>query len=60
MLRRDYPEYWKMLLDWDKESPRTFRPNCTVRDLEERFSKEAAVNEERLEEIKTNGKYQIV
>lgn len=60
VLRRDYPEYWKMLLDWDKESPRTFRPNCTVRDLEERFSKEAAVNEGRLEEIITNGKYQIV
>ena len=38
VLRRDYPEYWAMLLAWDKESPRTFKPNCTVEDLEQRFS----------------------
>lgn len=40
ILRRDYPQYWQMLLNWDKESPRTFKPNCTVRDLELRFSLE--------------------
>ena len=40
VLRRDYPEYWAMLLAWDKESPRTFKPNCTVADLEHRFSLE--------------------
>lgn len=40
VLRRDYPEYWAMLLAWDKESPRTFKPNCTVMDLERRFSLE--------------------
>ena len=37
-LRQNYPEYWAMLLAWDKESPRTFKPNCTVEDLEQRFS----------------------
>lgn len=40
VLRRDYPEYWSMLLAWDKESPSTFRPDCTVADLERRFSLE--------------------
>ena len=40
VLRQDYPEYWAMLLSWDKESPRTFKPNCTVEDLEQRFSLE--------------------
>lgn len=40
VLRRDYPEYWAMLLAWDKKSPRTFKPNCTVADLEHRFSLE--------------------
>lgn len=38
VLRRDYPEYWAMLLAWDKESPRIFKPNYTVDDLEQRFS----------------------
>lgn len=40
VLRRDYPEYWAMLLAWDKESPHTFKPNYTVADLERRFSQE--------------------
>ena len=40
VLRRDYPEYWAMLLEWDKESFRTFKPEYTVADLERRFSLE--------------------
>ena len=40
VLRRDYPEYWAMLLEWDKESFRTFKPEYTVADLERRFSME--------------------
>lgn len=40
VLRRDYPEYWAMLLEWDKESPNSFRPNSTVADLDRRFSQE--------------------
>lgn len=37
VLRRDYPKYWQMLLQWDAESPRSFRPTSTVSDLEKRF-----------------------
>lgn len=40
VLRRDYPQYWAMMLQWDLESPRTFKPNCTVHDLDERFATE--------------------
>ena len=40
VLRRDYPAYWNMLLQWDKESPQAFKPNYTVMDLEKRFAKE--------------------
>ena len=40
MLRHDYPEYWNMLLAWDLESPRTFRPDYTVRQLEQKFAAE--------------------
>ena len=39
-LRHNYPEYWNMLLQWDLESPSTFRPDCTVHDLERRFAAE--------------------
>lgn len=44
ILRKDYPKYWQMLLEWDKESPRTFRPTCTVMDLEKRFAAEEIEN----------------
>ncbi len=40
VLRRDYPKYWNMMLEWDKESPITFRPTDTAHDLERRFNKE--------------------
>ena len=40
ILRKDYPDYWAMLLAWDKESPRTFKPKCTVAQLEQRFAME--------------------
>lgn len=39
-LRKEYPEYWDLLLKWDQDSPGTFRPNCTVQDLEKRFAEE--------------------
>ena len=29
-----------MMLQWDLESPHTFRPDCTVHDLERRFAGE--------------------
>ena len=38
LLRRDYPEYWALLLKWDLDSPTTFKPDGhTVHDYEERF-----------------------
>lgn len=40
VLRHDYPEYWNMMLQWDLESPHTFRPDLTVHDLERRFALE--------------------
>ena len=40
VLRHDYPEYWNMLLAWDLKSPRTFRPDYTVRQLECKFAAE--------------------
>lgn len=41
LLRKQYPEYWQLMLKWDKDSPVTFRPDGkTVHDLEERFTEE--------------------
>lgn len=40
LLRKNYPEYWAMLLKWDKDSPTTFKFHRTVHDYEERFSLE--------------------
>lgn len=39
-LYHEYPLYWKKLLEWDKDSPVPFKPNCTVRELDIRFSLE--------------------
>ena len=32
-LRHNYPEYWKLLLKWDKDSPIRFAVHHTVEDL---------------------------
>lgn len=40
ILRKDYPKYWQMMLQWDNESPQSFRPVSTVKDLEKRFAYE--------------------
>lgn len=40
LLRRDYPEYWKLLLEWDKVSPISFKPEHTVADYDKRFQLE--------------------
>ncbi|MCM1008964.1 MAG: reductase [Ruminococcus flavefaciens] len=37
LLRRNYPEYWNLLLKWDIDSPISFKPSHTVHDFEERF-----------------------
>lgn len=41
LLRRDYPDYWKLLLKWDKDSPVSFKPDFhTVADYDRRFQLE--------------------
>lgn len=41
LLRRDYPNYWKILLEWDKKSPVPFHADGhTVLDFEKRFDLE--------------------
>lgn len=42
-LRKQYPEYWQLMLKWDKDSPVVFKPDgTTVHDLDERFEFEDA------------------
>ena len=37
-LRKNYPEYWLLMLKWDRESPVTFRPDGhTLMDFDKRF-----------------------
>lgn len=46
LLRKNYPEYWAMMLKWDLDSPVTFKPGSrnspghTVHDFEKRFQLE--------------------
>lgn len=41
LLRKQYPEYWALMLKWDKDSPVTFKPDGkTVHYFEERFALE--------------------
>lgn len=41
LLRRDYPEYWALMLKWDNDSPVTFHADRhTVHDFERRFQME--------------------
>lgn len=42
-LRKNYPEYWAIMLKWDADSPVTFKPDGhTVRDYDRRFAAEDA------------------
>lgn len=36
-LRKEYPEYWEKLLEWDKVSPVTFKVGKTLHDYDRRF-----------------------
>ena len=41
LLRKNYPEYWKLLLKWDEDSPVIFKPNGhSVHDYDRRFQLE--------------------
>lgn len=43
LLRKDYPEYWALMLKWDKDSPVTFKADGhTVHDFDWRFAAEDA------------------
>ena len=40
-LRKHHPEYWEIMLKWDKDSPVSFKADgVTVRDLDARFQEE--------------------
>lgn len=41
LLRKNYPEYWALMLKWDKDSPVTFHADGhTVHDFDARFALE--------------------
>ncbi len=41
LLRHSYPEYWELMLKWDKDSPVVFNPaGHTVHDFDKRFQYE--------------------
>lgn len=43
LLRKTYPEYWKIMLKWDSDSPVTFKANGrTLHDFDKRFAFEDA------------------
>lgn len=43
LLRKQYPEYWKLMLKWDNDSPITFKPDGkTIHDIDKRFELEDA------------------
>lgn len=43
LLRKNYPNYWALMLKWDADSPVTFKPDGhTVRDYNRRFAAEDA------------------
>lgn len=42
-LRKNYPEYWKIMLKWDTDSPVTFKSDGhTIHDFDKRFALEDA------------------
>ena len=40
LLRHSYPDLWELLMQWDKDSPITFKPDHTVHDFDKRFQLE--------------------
>ena len=40
-MRKNYPEYWELLLKWDNDSPVSFKADGhTVHDFDKRFALE--------------------
>lgn len=44
ILRKDYPEYWNLLLKWQTDSEIRFKPTYTMQQLEEKFKKEDVIS----------------
>lgn len=41
LLRKNYPEYWALMLKWDLDSPVSFKPDGhTIHDFDKRFALE--------------------
>jgi 3'-phosphoadenosine 5'-phosphosulfate sulfotransferase (PAPS reductase)/FAD synthetase len=41
LLRKNYPQYWDLMMKWDNDSPVTFKPNgMTIHDFEKLFELE--------------------
>lgn len=40
LLRHTYPDYWELLMKWDRDSPISFKPKHTVHDYDKRFQLE--------------------
>lgn len=41
LLRKNYPQYWELMMQWDCDSPITFKPNwMTIHDFEKLFELE--------------------
>lgn len=40
LLRKQYPQYWALMLKWDLDSPVTFRDGRTIHDFDRRFQLE--------------------
>lgn len=40
LLRKNYPEYWALMIKWDKDSPVAYTGGRTIHDFERRFQAE--------------------
>ena len=40
VLRHNYPDLWEVLMQWDRDSPSTFKPDHTVHEFDKRFQLE--------------------
>ena len=61
-LRKNYPDFWAMLLKWDEDSPVPFRPNMTVHEYDKRFAHEEKVlleEEMKREKARKEGKANV-
>lgn len=53
MLRKNFPDLWNRLLAWQERTWRTFKPNFSAQELEERFQLE---EERKRQGLSVNGR----